>query len=181
MTSRIQVSLTVSVCLLSCAYAGIFRASLVPGGFTVLTGEEAVEVLNQCSHYAPQPQGLWQPSKAQIAELERRLPAWLARQSRRPWHKVRYFRQYVGVVHEGHRYIYLNAFPADSVRENVQLFAELKAKNHPALAGLPSYLANENYWREHAIVVCDGGDVYWGVEYDPITQKFMNLSENGIG
>ena len=106
---------------------------------------------------------------------------WLARQSRRPWQKVAYFRQYVGVVHEGRRYIYLNGFPTDSVREDVQLYGELKAKNSPALAGMPSYLADANYWREHAIVVCDGGYVYWGVEYDPVTHEFSNLSENGIG
>jgi hypothetical protein len=118
---------------------------------------------------------MWAPSPAQVAELERRLPGWLARQNRRPWVNVRYFRQYVGVAHGGRRYIYLNAFPADSVRDNVRLFAELKAKNHPAASAMPSYLSDANYWREHAIVVCDGGGVYWGVEYDPVTHEFSKF------
>lgn len=181
MTSRILLSLALSAALLSCTYTRAFRASLVPSGFTVLSGDEAVNVLKQCSHYAPRAEGLWQPSAVQIAELERLLPAWVARQSSRPWHNAQYFRQYVGVTHDGRRYIYLNAFPADEVRGNAQLFAELKAKNHPALAALPAYFADENSWRDHAVVVCDGGGVYWGVEYDPITHEFSNLSENGIG
>ena len=91
------------------------------------------------------------------------------------------YRQYVGVVHDGRRTIYLNAVPVSSVRSETQLYAELKAKNHPALSGLPSYLDHEDYWRERAIVICDGGSAYWGIEYDPQTKKFMNYSANGVG
>ena len=167
--------------LVSCTHGrdtGGFRSILVAGGYTILTGNEAELVLTQCSHYAPEASGFWQPAPADISELERRLPAWLSRQSHGPSKEMQYFRQYVGVIHDGRRFIYLNAFPADSIRDDAEFYKQMKARNDPALAAWPSNFS-EHHWREHAVMVCDGGNVYWGVEYDPLTKQFLNLDENG--
>ena len=34
-------------------------------------------------------------------------------------------------------------------------------------------------WRHPAIMICDGGDDYWGLEYDPATKTYSQLAFNG--
>jgi hypothetical protein len=63
-----------------------------------------------------------------------------------------YFRQYLAVVVNGKKTIFVNA--------------------------LCSIEAGED-WRKRLIVVSDGGKCYWNAVYDPITQTFSNLVING--
>ena len=37
----------------------------------------------------------------------------------------------------------------------------------------------EEYWKEKAIIICDGGKSYWGVVYNVTKRKFENLAFNG--
>jgi len=59
---------------------------------------------------------------------------------------------------EGRRYVYINAF-----------------REHPI------YLRrqDQDLWRSKPVLVCDGGEGFWGVLYDPEARKFSQLSFNG--
>ena len=62
----------------------------------------------------------------------------------------KYFMQYVGIVLNGKKLIYINAFPDPGP---------------------------DGYWKEHTISICDGGNS-WGVLYDPTTGQFFDLAIN---
>lgn len=66
---------------------------------------------------------------------------------------VGYHRQYVGVVRDGRRFIYGNFAPRDL---------------EPGVLNRP-------------IIVCDGGPQFFGVEYEPATERFTLVSFNGGG
>ncbi|HEX2593923.1 MAG TPA: hypothetical protein VHL34_20655, partial [Rhizomicrobium sp.] len=72
-----------------------------------------------------------------------------------------YVRQYTGFVLSGKKVIYVNALLKRSV-ENPSLPQE--------------YWSD---WRHHADVVCDGGDLFFGVEYDPAAKTFARFAFNG--
>src|SRR4051812_6741875 len=118
--------------------------------WTILPISQGRAVLAQCSRDTPEPvTGFWTPSVAQIDAIEQRLPKLL----RSSGHKIKLgdsHRQYIGFIFRGKRLIYLNAFPADDI-----------ASWH-----------SRADWKKTAWIVCDGGDVYWGVEFDPATQTF---------
>ena len=63
-----------------------------------------------------------------------------------------YFRQYLAVVANGKRIIFVNAL----------------CKVEPG-----------KDWRKHLIIVTDGGKCFWHALYDPATQTFSNLLVNG--
>lgn len=65
----------------------------------------------------------------------------------------RYHRQYLGIVIENRKFIFINAFCDDKPPE---------------------------YWRETIVDVCDGG-CSWGVVYDVATGEFSHLEMNGVG
>ena len=65
-----------------------------------------------------------------------------------------YYRQYVGVIYEGKRYVYVNAIAMSS--------------------------APDDSWRTSAhYLFCDGGTSFWGVLYDPATRRLSHLAFNG--
>ncbi|HEX7294400.1 MAG TPA: hypothetical protein VF251_01525 [Pyrinomonadaceae bacterium] len=67
-------------------------------------------------------------------------------------HPEEYYMQYVGIIVDGKKLIYINAFGATEPSDS---------------------------WKEKAVVICDGGTA-WGVLYDPQTKKFSKLAVNGI-
>ena len=108
----------------------------------------------------------WTPALADVLALEKRLPDYLRRQlaaeygKRRPkdppplWERAPgYKRQYVGIRPNGHRLIHGNFF--------------CEVDNLP--------------WRTSPILVDDGGDCYFQVEYDAEKGTFSNLMVNGDG
>ena len=66
----------------------------------------------------------------------------------------KYFRQYLAVVVNGRRTIFLNAFCTNQ--------------------------GHENDWRKRLVFVYDGGKCFWHATYDPATQKFSELAVNGV-
>jgi hypothetical protein len=69
------------------------------------------------------------------------------------WKQLPFFmRQYLGVVRGGRSFIYVNLFRL----------------------GKPS-----DDWRSHAVVVCDGGPNFFGVEYDLSAGRFHHIGFNG--
>jgi len=130
--------------------------------YAVLPESTLSKTLNQCSRSTPQASAAWTPSTEQLRELEDHLPqlAELAARQGLPRHigdPASSFRQYLGVVVDGHRYIYINAMPASEVA----LSHVTASSTKPAM-------------------VCDGGNSFWGALYDPDTKAFSQLSANGV-
>ena len=100
----------------------------------------------------------WTPSQTDIEGLESRLSQ-ISRLKIRGWestpiridHPEKYFRQYVGVKHNGKREIYINAFDDDPPPQD---------------------------WRTRLYVVSDGDIGYWHAFYDPDTKIFSDLTIN---
>jgi hypothetical protein len=100
----------------------------------------------------------WTPSQADIEAVEERIPQISGLKIRfyestplRIENPERYFRQYVGVTHNGKRQIYINAFCDDPPPSD---------------------------WRSRLYVVIDGATGYWHVFYDPDTKTFSDLTIN---
>ena len=65
-----------------------------------------------------------------------------------------FVRQYVGVIQNGKRVVYINGADSD-VSESDDLS-----------------------WKHRPLYVCDGGDRYWGVVYDPESRAFSQMEFN---
>ena len=127
---------------------------------TLLPREQAATVVQQCSRAVPRISGTWQPTERQIHQLEedfKTLEGHPAEACCSPGvrleNPLRSHRQYAGVIRDGRRLIYVNAFP------------------EPAPPN----------WRSSPVVVCDGGEGYWGALYDPVLRTFSQLAFNGTG
>jgi hypothetical protein len=114
--------------------------------FVLLPASEAILVPNA---------GTWRPTKADIDGLEARLQE-LSRVKAEDRsagqitvdHPRQYFRQYVAVIREGRKLIFVNAF-CDEVQ-------------------FPD-------WHQRLVVVFDGGSCYWQALYEPATHRFSAL------
>jgi hypothetical protein len=149
--------------------AGVAAARPVPEArYVVFPGARAAELLNQCSRAAPRPgSASWQPTSQDIAALEKALPDYLVRL--RPadaahWRNVlqEHKRQYVGIIRRGTRSIYGNFFPDRLV---------------DASYNSPSERAR---WKTGAMVICDGGPDFFGVEYEVTARRFIHADFNGM-
>ncbi len=102
--------------------------------------------------------GYWLPSEPDVLKLEAKLPGYLSELAQRaPSARLEEFtRQYVGVVSNGRRLIY------GSFLHNSE--------------GIDS---SDQSWRTEAVIVCDGGDWFWGISFDPETQTFDQPQYNG--
>ena len=123
----------------------------------ILSGSDCQKVFDQMSRRAPKVQeGVRTPTAEQVKALWKALPAFVAgppKLLRNPLDG--FYRQYVGFVRGGRRFIYLNAF----FRRSLPL---------------------DRYWREHPVVFGDGGSRYFGVEYDVEKGQLLNFESNGI-
>ena len=131
----------------------------------VFPTSKAKTLLAQCSRGVPQGvTGFWSPQPAQIAQLEMLLPALLERalagQSHPPVQF--YMRQYAGLVLKNRNLIYVNGFA--SYPDNAYDRKDRETGK----------------WRTEALVVCDGGNSFFGAVYDPQTRKFEGLGFNGV-
>jgi len=99
----------------------------------------------------------WGPTPSQVIAIEKLMPGLLSKSG----HKIKlsdYYRQYAGVTSHGRNLIYLNSFVGSVLTESSEHLD----------------------WRTKAVVFCDGGDAFWGVEFDPADNTFHNLEFNGI-
>ena len=143
--------------------------ALDPRDGIVLSLEHATDVIHQCSRSSPgSVEGSWLPAEREIRDLEARLPQALndaLAKSGRPAERSRDIgRQYAGLRVAGRKIIYVNGFPLSMI--------QTEARNTPR----PS----RDGWKTRAVMVCDGGPAFFGVEYDPKTRTFSNFAFNGI-
>ena len=139
------------------------KGQLVPFGI-VLVGDEAQGALLPCSRVGPANigvDGTWVPTWTDIHHLEQGVGGFLATfgddAPSQPLDQYR--RQYVGFVRDGRRLIYASFFPRDEC------------------IGYPE---GRYCWQLRPITVCDGGDRYFGVEFDPKARSFSEYSTNGF-
>ena len=119
----------------------------------ILPAEKGARMLRQCSRTTPQEvKSFFTPDPSQVTELEARLTSYLSRV--KPAIQFQeYSRQYVGFIKDGRRYLYGNFF---------QSTAKIpRASSEP-------------------IIVCDGGEGFWGVVYSLDSKTFEDISFNGI-
>jgi len=126
-----------------------------PDHWVVLKGKEARSLTDQCSRIGVVGvTDLWQPSDSDVQRLMGALPAFVQGQSPSLGNEVAHYNfQVAGFVANGERIIYVNAF-RDSV---------FRARD----------------WHSKAVLPCDGGSLFWGVEYIPSKKQFRKLSTNG--
>jgi len=147
-----------------------------PRRWVVISAEEAPNVFVQCSRPAPREKDgpFWAPSAAEIEGLEAGLGGYLREKghAKQGDDLSRFYRQYVGFVRSGRKLIYLNAFSADELENDLRLCREYPGQ-------MPKDLCDPDEWRHPTTITCDGGDDYWGLEYDPQTKDYSQLAFNG--
>ena len=143
------------------------KAVLISPHATILIGKAALPLFKPCSRAAPEHiSSYWTPTAADIRQLERDVPGFLkTKHLPAPSLMKHDYRQYAGFVQNGHRLIYVNGFPDDA--------ADVFAKGKTATR------ADHVRWQYQAIVACDGGPSFYGMEYDPQTRQFQHLLFNG--
>ena len=150
------------VCLLW--WAPILQAQsnrILVGHSALLPQSEGMRLATQCSRRGvSNVQATWVPSANQLTEMEIELSKFLA--SKHP--KIlksseKLYLQYAGFVVNGRPIIYINAINEFHV--------------HPPFTDEPVD------WKNVAMKFCDGGHVFWGLEYDPISKSFSNMAFNG--
>jgi hypothetical protein len=132
--------------------------------WVLLPEAQASAVVQQCSRAVPRITGSWVPTARDIRRLEQDLKTLRGRQAEAccaPKAHLddpsQYFRQYAGVLREGQRVIYVNAFRRDPFAGSAQ------------------------DWHKTPVILCDGDPGNWGVLYDPSTRRFFRLAFNGNG
>jgi len=151
-----------SIALLGLLAASCASAQDVRGDAAILPGEMAEGLLRQCSRDAP-PMGetTWQPTWNEVERFEAALPGALAANPESPdlvdFHPTgEWVRQYVGLVRDGRRFIYGNFAP-----------------RFRAGSGIPRMDPSR------PMMICDGGPVFFGAEYDVEARRVTHLAFNG--
>jgi hypothetical protein len=150
-------------------------APAAPKPWAIMALDQGPVMFAQCSRPAPREKGpFWSPAPAQIEELEGELAAYLRQQghAKEADGLARFLRQYVGFVRTDRKLIYLNAFPVYLVEAD-----EKMCRERPEL--MPKELCEPDHWRHEGVFACDGGDDFWGLEYDPESKAFSALEFNG--
>lgn len=125
--------------------------------YVVLSAAEAKTALIPCSREKILIDAAWQLNSEDILQLEKNFSSLLNLESVDCCDQGKiigvpsdYFRQYLGVVINSQKYIYINAF------------SKKTSKLHKKLE-----------W------ACDGGKLFWGAFYSPAENKFSHLAFNG--
>ena len=153
-----QRKLRITLCLLASLFVSREMPAQLYDRFVVLPQSEGKQ-LPLCSRPGPRVAGTWDPLVQDILSLEShlgeiaRLKAHGAVHGAQIAHPEESMRQYLGIVVDGKRQIYINAFVKGIVPKN---------------------------WREKFVTICDGGAGVWGVLYDPQSGTFSDLETNGL-
>lgn len=157
----------------------------------VLPDTAMPHVLTQCSRGAPSGvAGFWRPTPAEVAAAEdavdraliHALDSVIARDGirqadwlngpRASW-PDQYYRQYAGLKYRnGRRTIYVNGVAVGWPRELSQRVAQHDTTHsHP--------FAKPDWWRFTVATVCDGGEAFFGAEYEPLGKRVVSFQFNG--
>jgi len=138
----------------------------LPADVAILPISQGPAVVHPCSREGPvDADYFWQPDLAEVREVERVLLAYLSRpdvtRPRAPLNA--YVRQYMGIREHGELLIYVN----------------LVWKGEIEMEATEGHMRDAVDWRSEAVTVCDGGDQFWGIEFDPRTKQLRKARFNG--
>jgi hypothetical protein len=147
------------IALLALVYFSAVGSESLPDHCAILPTSEGSSLIKQCSRGSPtNVSDFWSPSPLQVNTIEKLLPKLLLNSG----HKIKLlnsYHQYIGITSHGKKLIYLNSFTKSVVTESSEHLD----------------------WHKKAVIICDGGDAFWGAEFDPAENAFHNLQFNGIG
>lgn len=134
---------------------------------TILESDKGAKMVEQCSRSVPDNvDAYFDLTKEDVAILENNFRKILSMKATgcclKGWNIENlddYAFQYIGVVINNRRYIYINAFIVESEDDFNNWY-----KN----------------WETNPIVMCDGGDGFWGTLFDLENKSFLQLSVNGV-
>ena len=139
-----------------------------PEGVEIVADSDVQQMLNQCSRDAPEKgESTWQPAASDVREFEAKLAVqlphqlkklnWLSRGEEDQLDKFPdgFWREYVGIVRDGRRYIYGNFGPVFD--------SDLTAG--AAMEGPTD--------------ICDGGPRFFGAEYEIDSEIITHWGFNG--
>lgn len=152
-----------------------------------LPEEAGRALLKQCTRAVPRGvTGFWIPSERVVSHIEARLPNLLdsaltaiAPAGGRHRNQTSYYRQYLGLTKwNGRRTVYINGFRRDHLTAINSMRRQI---NSTALGDASDTVR----WRSTPISACDGGAMFFGIEYNPEHNGFgrleFNRSLNGRG
>ena len=123
---------------------------------TTLLPQTQLELVEPCSRQAPLGiSGTWVPTTNDVVEAESLLKTYVATHLNRPLTK--YYRQYIGLLINDKKVLYINGFERPDSRPIEESLAE---------------------WKSRYISICDGGDAAWGVEFYIREKTFRNFARN---
>jgi hypothetical protein len=137
--------LMVAICLSGCS-------AVADVDVAIISADRAPEILKQCSRPTPEATGFWTPDDDVVAQAESHLDQ-ITRLPGNINEPRRYLRQYIGILVDGKRLLYINAG------------ADRRHLEHPT----------------DPLVMCDGGRGYWGAVFDATLGEFRDLRINGLG
>ena len=100
----------------------------------------------------------WQVAAEEVQRVDAALLAYLRDapgEQTLAYRPEKYIRQYAGFSRMERQFIYINAFPSDHLRLMTEEPSQTLA------------------------IGCDGGDIFWGIEYDVQREAFAELETNG--
>lgn len=144
------------------------KNNFTPEFSTIILSNKGKELLNQCSRAVPEKiENYYDLTANEIQKLENNFRNILEIKSSECCMKglkikklKGYIFQYTGIVLNRKKYIYINAFKVESKED------------------LKTYYKN---WKTEPVIVCDGGESFWGALFELETESFSQLSINGIG
>ncbi|NVO10807.1 MAG: hypothetical protein HXX16_12645 [Bacteroidales bacterium] len=144
------------------------KNNFTPEYSTIILSNKGKELLNQCSRAVPEKiENYYDLTANEIQKLENNFRNILEIKSSEccmtglKIEKLKgYIFQYTGIVLNGKKYIYINAFKVESKDD------------------LKTYYKD---WKTEPVIVCDGGESFWGALFELETESFSQLSINGIG
>jgi hypothetical protein len=143
------------------SHAGATDPVVISERAVILTPEQAPRLMKPCSRAGPEGvSGFWMPTADDVVLMEKDLPLFMSRSGiMRPMSD--YCRQYVGVIANGRKIIYINAIPISDA-EDQEMDPEDRMQ-----------------WKKEPAIVCDGGPEFWGAEFDLVAKEFLHLAGNG--
>jgi hypothetical protein len=147
-----QITLTLAV-ILAVTRLQVLVAQAKDPRAVLLPESAAKQVKQLCSRESPKVDGVWTPSTTILGTMESRIDkvAELESTHGRIKDPRQSYRQYVGILIEGKRYIYINGM-CERPRGD---------------------------WDKRLQDVCDGGSCFWSVLYNVESGSFSNLQTNG--
>ena len=140
-----------------------------PSFGAILDSTQTKSLMRQCSRTSyPKVKNYWNPTPNDIEQLENNFKK-LYMDTLKTYYRFgknidslqHSGFQYVGIIIDRKKYIYINAFPLSLMKFY---------KEHKEL--------NKDFYKS-PVVMCDGGPRFWGALFDIETQQFSDLSFNG--